>query len=215
TLDDLVDDVGPGGEFALAHQFPVCLVSLDPRQTLAEPVVAPGATVRERLQVGGAGSVDVEIAADGVDCDFGPLPERAPLAGGDGQKPLDTVARGVVEEGVGAGHVAGVGGRFLLIQGPYAGPGPEHPGRRDPGDQLVTLLKHQLDLPGLHGEALRVGDAFVGGADLGDREAGDDDVAVVGDLATVYHGVEDAEVDRDDRPLAGLYDELGVDGAGK
>src|SRR5690606_23867931 len=74
--------------------------------------------------------------------------------------------------------------------------------------------QHQLDLPRLHGVALRVGNALVGGADHGDRVDGDDDVAVVGHLAAVDHGVQDPVVDRHHRPLAGLNDELDVDGAG-
>ncbi len=114
----------------------------------------------------------------------------------------------MVEEGVGPGDVAGVGGRFLLVEGADPGPRSQHPHVRDAGDELVALLQHQLHLPRLHREPLRVGDSLIGGSDHGDGANGDDDVAVGGHLAAVHHGVEHAVIDGDHGSLPGLDHEL-------
>lgn len=78
--------------------------------------------------MGGAGSVDSEVAADGIDRDLCHLAKGAPLATGDGEETLHPVPLAVVEEGIGPGDVAGVGGGFHLVERPHTGPGPEDPG---------------------------------------------------------------------------------------
>ena len=96
-------------QLALADQLFVDQVGLLALQSLAQAVMAAVLGARQRLGPCRAGPLLAEPSADGIDRVLGHQAKGGELASGDGQKAADAVALGVVEQGVRAGDVAGLG----------------------------------------------------------------------------------------------------------
>ena len=121
-------------------------------------------------------------------------------------RPVDAVARRVVDDRVGAADVARVLdllGLGVLEQRPDAGPDAQRARLAEARDQPLAVVEHLVDLLLRDRDLVRVGGADVGRADHADGADRDEDVAVGRHRAAVDHRVHEPVVHRDHDPLAG------------
>jgi hypothetical protein len=114
----------------------------------------------------------------------------------------------MVEEGVRAAHVPGVGHLLGREERPGPRPDPERPRLAEAGDEPLAFVEHLVDLALGHLELVGVGNARVRRPDHRDGPDRDDDVAVSWPLAAVDHRVHQPVVHRDHDPLAGQDGDL-------
>ncbi len=186
-------------QLALADHLLIDQRRLLAGQSLAEQVVDAGLRAWQRLGLGRARAHLAEVLADCVDGLLGHHPVGRQLAAGDRHEAADPVALLVVEQRMGAGHVAGVGVRFLgvLEQRPDAGPNAQRPRLAKAGDELLAVVEHPIDLVLGDGVVVGVVGVLIGRPDHRDGPDGDENVAVGRQLAAVDNRVHEPMVHRD------------------
>ena len=181
-------------KLALAHQrlkrelVAVRLGNADLRRPVAQLVQLVVAIV-ERDDRGRAGRRYAKPARDQVGDPLRHQPVGRHLAAHDAGKPGNPVALLVVDHGKVAAHFAALGLGAQVVERPHAGIGAHRPRGADAVRHQRSFLDHVSHLFPFDGQHLRVGHPDGRGAEDGDAQRGNDDVAVARLVTAIDRGM--------------------------
>ena len=165
----------------------------DPKvgRPVAELIELVFAVVQRHLGGGRLGA-DAEPPGNQVRYAFGHQAIGGDLAADDAGKAGDPVALFVVDDREVAAHLAPLGLRAEVVQGPHAGIGAHGTCGGHAVQHLGAFVDQHLHLIPFDGQYFGVGDLDRRGAQDGDTQAGDDDVAVARLVAAIDRRVRQA-----------------------